>query len=301
MKRIENLEGKAALGCIGLPLLLLVGGIVWWSRLQWIPAGYVGVVYDAKGGLEEKFYKPQRLYIGFFQQLYTYPTKLQAAIYTQDPNWGEYRAADGIQITTSDNTTTIFDVAVYYRVKADDVFTAFRAFGPIPIEDIQVQHIRSAVREVANSVGTQYDVFSLLGPKRAEASTRLTDGLRNVLGRKGLTVERAMLLTAEPRADITQKITTRVNSYTQLTISKLQAQIADISRQTAITRAEAETKARTLTASETKDKSLQLMELELQEQAVDAWNGQLPRIQPKDNQTIIVGSDALQGTVGGKR
>ena len=107
--------------------------------------------------------------------------------------------------------------------------------------------------------------------------------------------------TAEPRADITQKITTRVNSYTQLTISKLQAQIADISRQTAITRAEAETKARTLTASETKDKSLQLMELELQEQAVDAWNGQLPRIQPKDNQTIIVGSDALQGTVGGKR
>lgn len=304
MKRVENVEGKAKFGCLLFPILLVLGVAIWWSRLRWIPAGYVGVIYDAKGGLETKFYRPQRVFIGPFQQLYTYPTKLQAAIYTQDGLWGESRAADGIQITTSDNTTTIFDVAVYYRVKEENVFTAFRAFGPIPIEDIQVQHIRSAVREVANAVGTQYDVFSLIGNKREEASSRLTEGLRGVLARKGLTVERAMLLTAEPRQDITTKITARVNSYTQLTISKLQAQIAEISRQTAVTRAEAESKARTLTASSTQGKSLELMQLELQEAAVDAWNGKLPSIQPKDNQTIIVGADAVSSATarqGGKR
>ncbi len=279
---------------------LLVLGLWLYSRLQWIPAGFVGVLYNASGGLENKVYKPQRLFVGPFQQLYLYPTKLQAAIYSQDPNFGEVRAADGVQITTSDTATTTFDVAVFYRVEPDSVFQAFKSFGPIRIEDIQIQHIRRAVREAANAVGTQYDVFQLLGPKREEASLALTVRLKEILAKKGITIEQSMLLSAKPAPDIEAKINARVNSYTQLTISRLLAQIAEVSRQTLITRAQAETLARTLQADQTKDKSLELLDLEMQEEAVEAWNGKLPAIQSQPGQTIILSGDAITA-LGGKK
>ena len=280
--------------------VLLIAGLWLYSRLQWIPAGFVGVLYNASGGLQKKIYQPQRLFVGPFQQLYLYPTKLQAAIYSQDPNFGEVRSSDGVLITTSDTATTNFDVAVFYRVEPENVFKAFESFGPIRIEDIQVQHIRRAVREAANAVGTQYDVFQLIGPKREEASLALTVRLKEILGRKGITIEQSMLLSANPSSDINAKITSRVNSYTQLTISRLLAQIAEISRQTAVTRAQAETKARTLQADQTKDKSLELLELDLQEEAIDAWNGKLPAIQSQPGQTVILGGDTLS-VLGGKQ
>lgn len=280
--------------------ILSVAGLWAYSRLEWIPAGYVGVLYNASGGLSDKIYKAQRMWVGPFQTLYLYPTKLQAAIYTQDPNLGEVASADGIQITSSDTASTIFNVAIFYRVQEGDVFKAFKAFGTLPIEEIQRQHIRRAMRDAANSVGTQYEVFELMGAKRQEVSQKFQIELQRVLGPKGITVEHCLLLGATPQGDLDSKITSRVNSYTQLTISRLQSQIAEITRQTAIIRADAESKARNLQATTTKAKSLELLELELQEQAIDAWNGKLAPITSSPGQTIVIGQDSI-AALGGKK
>jgi len=211
-------------------------GVFWWVRTRWIPAGFVGVIYDASGGLQQKVYPPSAVTVGWRQQLYTYPTKLQAAIYTQDPDAGEERTADGILVTTNDNASTIFDVAVFYHVEPKDVFKAFDAFGPIPIEDIQALHIRRAVKEAANAVGTQYDLFELMGPKRQIAGEQMRKELQDRLSRKGITIDNAMLGSCYPSPEIQGKITSRVNSYVELEISILKRQIAEIERQIAIVR-----------------------------------------------------------------
>ena len=67
---------------VALPLFALM--IYLW-RTDWVPAGYVGVIYDANSGLQANFYKPGAVWIGWRQQMYVYPTRLQAAIYTEDP------------------------------------------------------------------------------------------------------------------------------------------------------------------------------------------------------------------------
>lgn len=276
--------------------LLLVGifGFGWWrSRVQWIPAGYIGVIYNAHGGLESKIYKPQALYIGFFQTLYTYPTTVQNALYTQDPSAGELKAADGILITTSDNANTTFDVSVIYRVKEEDVFRVFNAFGAIPIADIQTLHLRRAVRDATSEVGSQYDVFQLMGPAREEASDKLTKSLQAKMAIKGITVDRALILNAYPANDMAQKINSRVNGYTLLQISQLQSQIAEINRQASVVQGEAQQKAQSLTASQTVDKSLAFIRLELQEAAVDKWNGHLSPLSSDGKQTIVIGGNGV--------
>ncbi len=279
---------------LGAMLLIWLGwiGFVNW-RSEWIPAGHVGIIYNANSGLEKEIIPPKRVYIGWRKRLLTYPTQVQPAIYTQDPNEGEAKSADGIQVTTSDTANTTFDIIVYYRVKKEDVMKAYTSFGAIPITDVQTLHIRRAAKEAANNIGTQYDIFQLMGEKRTEANAKLLVEMKRLLAEKGITVEVAMFGQTYPSADIQTKINARVNSLTGLEIARLNGKRAEIERQIAVVKAEAENKARGLSAAQTKTSSLQMLKLQNYEEALKKWDGRLPAVQSQQGQTIILGANGL--------
>ena len=298
MNRVFKLKA----GCLALAAVPLAAFVFYNVSAHWIPAGEVGLVYNASGGLVDRVYRPQRLFLTPWQRLYTYPTKIQAAIYTSDAAYGEQKTADGILVTTSDNAQTTYDVVVYYRITPDSVVTAFKAFGPIPVEDIQSGHIRRFVKEAVNAVGTEYDVFALMGPKRQEACEKVQARLRGELGKRGIDIEHVFLVSPEPVGEVGSKIAARVNAYTQLATSKLRSQIATLDSQIAVLRGETEARARSIVASGTNANSITMQKLELAEAAVDAWNGVLPPIQPNGKQTIIVnGGDSNLVPVGGEK
>jgi hypothetical protein len=282
---------------IVLPLFALM--IYLW-RTDWVPAGYVGVIYDANSGLQTNYYKPGAVWIGWRQQMYVYPTRLQAAIYTEDPSAGESKTADGIMITTNDNANTMFDVAVMYRVQPENVVSVFNAFGAVPIEEIQRTFIRRAVKEVANEIGTQYDLFALMGVKRQEASKRIAENLQKKLSAKGITVQSAFLGGCYPSQDIQQKITSRVNSYVELEISRLKRQIAEIESQVAVVKGGASAKASELTATQAGGRSVEILKLEAAEAALEKWDGNLPPFSTKPGQTVVITQDMLRALGGAK-
>jgi len=293
MTRAKNRIGGGLLVVLVLSLLVYVGRLI---MTQWIPAGYVGVLYNANSGLEKKIYEPQAVYVGFFQQLYTYPTKIQNAVYTQEQDEGEQKAADGIQITTSDSANTTYNLSVLYRIKKEDVFQAFKTFGPISIEDIQSQHIRRAIKEVCSVVGTQYDVFSMLGAQRETASRAMTAELQKRLGPKGITVERVLILQAYPEGPTAAKITNQVNSSTLLAISQTDSEIAKLLKQIGIIEATAKAESQRLTAAQTDGKSIEMMQLDLEEDAINKWaaaGGRLPSISSDGKQTLVLSGDLL--------
>lgn len=291
---------KIGIGCAGLVLLLAMCFAVFQARSQWIDAGHVGIVYNANGGLDRsKELLPQRVFVGWGQRIYQYPTMLLNAIYTQDTEEGEQKSADGVLVTTKDNQNTVFDISVIYRVKKEDVYKAFDSFGPISIIDVQILHIRRALKEAANNIGTQYDVFELMGPKREEASKKLTTEMQRLLSYKGITVELATFCTCEPTADLQNKINSRVNAYTDLQISTIRSQIAEIDRQTSVVLAEANQKARQISASKTQGTSLEMLQLQADEAAIEKWDGSLSPIQQTPGQTIVIGSGEMQRLTGG--
>ncbi len=291
-------------GCLRSVILAVVLPLFAWMfylwRTEWVPAGYVGVIYDANSGLQNKFYKPGATWIGWRQQMYVYPTRLQAAVYTEDPAAGEAKTADGIMVTTNDNANTMFDVAVMYRVLPENVINVFNAFGAVPIEDIQRTFIRRAVKEVANEVGTQYDLFALMGVKREEASKKIAENLRAKLIAKGITVESAFLGGCYPSQDIQQKITSRVNSYVELEISRLKRQIAEIDRQVAVVKGAASAQASELTATQAGGRSVEILKLEAAEAALEKWDGNLPPFNAKPGQTIVITPELLRQLGAGK-
>ena len=285
---------KLALG-VALPVgAALIGWAYYRTNLQWIPAGYVGILYNARTGVDRsRILNPQAVFVGPLDQLYVYPTKLENAIYTQDERAGEEKSADGILITTNDTANTTFDVSVIYRIDPKNVFRAFDTFGPLPIDQIQAQHIRRAVREEASVIGNQYDVYSLMGPKRVEASTKLTEQLREKLAPKGVTVLYAMLGNAYPSPDLMAKIHNNVNSVTGVQIATLQQQIQAKQNQINIVSAQAQQESQRITGAGTGAKSLEIIDLEIAEAAAKKWNGHLPSIQGGGNKTIVVNGGSV--------
>ena len=85
-----------------------------------------------------------------------------------------------------------------------------------------------------------------------------------------------------------------MNSYVELEISRLKRQIAEIDRQVAIVKGEANATASAMTASQAKDRSIELLKLETAEAAIEKWDGNLPAVSPKSGQTIVLTQDLLR-------
>jgi regulator of protease activity HflC (stomatin/prohibitin superfamily) len=292
---------KALAFVVGAFLIAAIWQSFRYSRTEWIPAGQVGIIYDANSGLRNDIISPKAVFVGWRQRLLTYPTQIQPAIYTQDPNEGEVRAADGIQVTTNDTANTTYDVIVYYRVKRENVLKAYSSFGAIPISDVQTLHIRRAVKEAANNIGVQYNAFELMGEKRQEANGKLLAELQRLLSPKGISVEVAMFGACAPAQDLQSKINARVNAYTELEIARLNGERAEVERKIAVIKAEADNKARGLSASQTQGTSLEMLKLQNYKAAIQKWDGRLPSISAQPGQTIVIGGNGLQFQQGVNR
>ncbi|MGV3618287.1 MAG: SPFH domain-containing protein [Fimbriimonas sp.] len=286
-------ERKLKIGCGAITAVAALAVISYYSLVEWIPAGHVGLVYNASGGLDQRVYKPQRLFLWPWQTLYTYPTTLQAAIYSNDATYGDRRAGEAVLVTTGSGAQTLYDLVVYYRVRPENVPLIIKEFGPIELEQVQSQHIRRFVKEAASAIGNRYDVFELMGGKRNLAAEEMKSRLDGALLKRGITIEHVFLLSPQPQGEnVKAKILASVNSKTALTTSMLRNRLAEYEAQIAVVNGKAEARSRSIVAAQSSAKSIEMQRLELSEAAVDAWNGMFPPIQPNGKQTIILnGSD----------
>lgn len=280
-----------------------IGVLCWGSyeaRSSWIDAGFVGILYNASGGVVPRPLKPGRVFIGWRQRLFIFPTKLMSARYVQDAA-GEAKAADGILITTSDNANTMFDVCVIYRIPEENAIQVFNSFGPVDVETIQSNHLRRAIKDVVNEIGPKYEVFDLMGPKRIDFCDAATQSLKERMRPKGIEIDSLMLMTAYPAPETSEKITRRVNQYTEYDIAVLRKQIAEVTRQTNVITANAKMLAGRATSATAKDKGLEQLQLQADEEALEKWDGRLPAIRTGTGQTVIVDSNMLKTLQGTQR
>lgn len=282
---------------LGVAAAVAVAGLSYFgwheSRSQWIDAGYVGILYDANGGVQQKVITPRRVYVGFRQRLYIYPTKLQSAKYLQATDEGEVKAADGILITTSENANTTFDVCVVYRVKPENALKVFQSFGPIDVQTIQSTHIRRAVKDIVNEIGPRYDVFALMGPKRAEFSDAATQSLRARMEPNGISIDSVLLLSAYPTPETQEKINRRVNQYTEYEIAVLRQKVAEVTRQTDVVTAQAQAQAAQIKGATAKDQGIAQLQLQADGEAIEKWDGHLPEIRTAPGQTLVLDGNNL--------
>ena len=268
--------------------IAVIGTIVYFTRSEWVEAGTVGVWYGYGGLVRDRIITPRRVWIPWGSHLYTYPTTQQLALYSDDALSGEVRDADSIQVTTSDNMATAFDIAVWYHIERTDVFRIFDNFRGIDVKQIQANFLRPTVKRAVQDVGTQYTALDLMTGSRKEASEKLKQRLADLLGQKGITIDFAEFAGVHPNEQTKGNTLARVNALVDLGIARTTNQKAKIERDIAITKAKAEAQAQALTALQVKGESIELQRLEAQIAATKKWDGALPPIMVRPGQNVTI-------------
>src|SRR5262249_38811799 len=149
-----------------------------------------------------------------------------------------------------------------------------------------------------NDVGTRYDAFELMGVKRKQASDELERKVTEILAPKGITVDGADFLGHYANQQVDQRIVQRVNALTELELSKIRSKIAQIQPQTDVVRDQAHAQAQQIAGNQTNARSIEMLKLESDLAWLEKWDGQMPVVQPKPGQSLILSGDFLKSLEG---
>lgn len=280
------------LATLGFFTFIFVSSQLW----KWVPAGEVAIIYNANAGVQrDRVLSPGRHILSPLDQLITAPTKIMPAYYSQDPDYGEQKQADGIQITTRQGSTVTFDVLVLYQVKKENVWKVFDNFARQPIEVIQSTRIRREVKNVANTVGKGFFLEELIGAKRPEANAQLTKELASAMAPLGFSVQGAFFVTAYPNPAQASQLLAIATADINKEIASTEAGAAEKEKTIAITLAKARKEAADLVAVSTTQTSVQLQRLDIEKARLEKWNGSNLKIDTTGLNSVFVDPKLLQG------
>lgn len=248
-----------------------------------IPPGSVGIVVhnfgDNKGVDNVATTTGFTWYNPMSTSIYEYPTNIQTAKWTKDPNEGN-PVNEEITFTNKDNMVISADVSVSYSLLYEKVPYFYVKFRNDNIEDFTHGYMRNVVRDAFNESGGAYSIDQIMGDNTAFITAVKTKAQTH-LEAIGVRIEQFGIIGApRPPASVIQAINAKLQA-TQLAIQKenevrqsvaqAQKDIAEARGDSAakVIRAYGEAKANQLTQQTITDNLIQWKML-------DTWDGKLP-------------------------
>jgi regulator of protease activity HflC (stomatin/prohibitin superfamily) len=179
--------------------------------LTTIGAGYVGVVYNTNGGVEEKTLSQGWHIMSPWQHVTEYPVSTETVYLSKDTKEGS-KEDDSINVGTADGKPVSVDVSYTYHfepTKLQHVFNKFRGQEAKAIADT---YIRRFVKDNMNAVSTQYGIFDIYGGKRPEVAMKAYKMLSESLLPDGILIEGLSIVDVRPDEATKQAIQAKVNA-----------------------------------------------------------------------------------------
>jgi regulator of protease activity HflC (stomatin/prohibitin superfamily) len=279
-ERGEFGAGRMKLIAVGVGVLALF--ILLKTMIVYISPGHVGIVINRTAGgvnpvaLNPGLHLRNPLTTGIME----YPTFMQTLVLTRTTNEGE-RYNEEINVNSVEGQPLSLDISMSFKLdptKVPFLYTAFRT----DVVAIEHSYVKQAVRQALQEVVGNEPIAEVIGPKKAEATSRVFALLEKRLELYGILVEQFTIneLRAPPAVieAINQKNVMQQQALTaenELQKNKFQAQgdsIKAMGRAKAIiAEAEAQARANRLLA-ESITPTLVQYELAMK------WNGQMPQV-----------------------
>ena len=262
---------------------LIVFSILFLTACSTVPAGHVGVkVYLLGGdkGVSSEQLPVGRYWIGYNEQLFTFPTYTQTYTYTDSQSEGNTND-ESISFQTIESLTIKTNVAVSYHIDPNDVVKVFQKYRE-GVAEITAGPLRNEVRSVMNDIASTYTVDDILGKGKVPFMNSVKAQVTKDMSKVGVTVENVYLVgKLSPPENIEQAIR-----------AKIQAQQDAFTAQNNIVTARANaTKDSVVAAGHAKAqnqlKAALTTEL-LQKMWIDKWDGHLPQTQLGQNSNIYL-------------
>lgn len=254
------------------------------SACSKVPAGNVGIKFNLYGsdkGVQLEELQPGRYWIGWNEELYTFPT------YTQTKVWDHQdgQVDESLTFGTIEGLTVNADVGITYHVDPTKVTKLFQTYRK-GVDEITDLYLRNMVRDALVRQASSMGVESVYGKGKAQLIQSVEDEVRQEVAGIGLVVEKVYWVG---KLNLPDNVVKSINAKIQAT------QMAE-QRKNEVAQAEAEAKKVEAEAQGQANAKLALAEAEAKAislrgdalrnnpgiaelNAIDKWDGKLPTYQ----------------------
>lgn len=236
---------KGYIGAIVLAVIIATAIILGVCCIVKIPAGYVGVVYNMRGGIEKDTLQQGLHWIAPTKKVTTYSIGIEQSYLTSDKK-GDSQKDESFNIPTSDGKTVRVNLEFSYKFDAERVAETFVAFKGRDGEDIKNTFIKPKIIAWTQEVSATYPVTDIFGDKRTKINSELDTYLREKFEPYGIIIDTVNFTDISVDAETAEAIQKKVTAQQEL-------ELAEIEAKTAIIQAE-------------KDKSVALMQAEAEKE-----------------------------------
>lgn len=262
--------GKIGAVIAGIVVFFCIIGAIICSES--IPAGYVGVVYNMNGGIEDETLSQGWHLIAPTKKVSTYSIGIEQSYLTAEDK-GDSPKDESFNIPTSDGKTVKVNLEFSYRFDEERVAEIFTEFKGKSGEEVKNTFIKPKVIAWTQEVSARYPVSDIFGDKRTEINAELDVYLKEKFEKYGIIIDTVNFTDISVDAETAEAIQKKVNAQQELEIAQIEAEtakvqaekdkeVAEIAAETALIKAQAEADANREIASSITPELIQMKEAE---------------------------------------
>lgn len=274
--------------------VLVVAALTSWVTIS---PGHVGIVFNKmQGGVQ-----PVALSQGyhFRTPLITTITEYPVSLRTYSEigtGEGVDKSSSLVDLPTVEGQHIQQAISIVYNVQPEKAFEVFNKFQGQSIENIESSFIRRSVVSTAGIVFGKYSITDIAS-KKGEIQDKITEQLRDQLGPWGFYVDKVNLAQSVYPESIEKSLQAKSEAQQAAETAKFHLLQAETDAKASVAKAEGAAKAYQLERQQLTPELIKLKALDVQKQAIEKWNGQLPQTMLGSGSTPMID---LRGTSGAK-
>ncbi len=231
------------IGSVLAALILVIGLFGTIICIERIPTGYVGVVYNMSGGVEDEVLTQGWHIVAPTKKVKEFTIGNEQIVLTKDERDGS-RGDDSFAVATADNANIDISFQMSYRYDVDNVVGVFKNFKGMSGEDIVDTRVRTILKAKISEITTNYTMMDIYSGNRNEINTKITNYLNEELHRQfGIMILDASIVDVHPDAQLQQTIDERVKAMQKKQQAEAEQETIKVQNETKLMEAEANAKA----------------------------------------------------------
>lgn len=246
------------IGAIFVGIAILLALIIGFAGAKKVPAGYVGIVYNMNGGIEDKVLTQGWHWVGPTKSVTLYSIGIEQSYLTAGEN-GDSKNDDSFEVPSSDGKGLKVDLTFTYRYDTESVTALFTRFKGQSGKDVRDSFIKPNIISWTKEVTAKYPVTEILGDERANLNAALSEYISAKFAPYGIVVENVSLIDIDADQETRASVQRKVNAQQELELAQIEQKTANVQAQkdkeVALIAAEQEKEVATINAEKAKIKA----------------------------------------------
>ena len=284
---------KGVVGSIVTGVVIVLIIICGFACTERVPAGYVGVVYNMNGGVEDEVLTQGWKIVSPTKNVTLYSIALEQSYMTKSDQ-GDSPEDESFEIPTKEGASLETDIAFSYSYELNEVPNTFTRFRGQSGKEILKSFIKPKMQAWIKEITPEFAMIDIVSKQRGVVNAALTEKLKERFRPYGIVIDNVALADVRPDEDTDKAIKEKIKAQEALETAKVTAEkdkveatrdkeIAEINAEKAkieaqgqadaeLIRANAEAEANKKIAESLTDKLIEKIKY-------DKWNGELPYIE----------------------